>query len=95
MGSANLKNLKKTHLSIEVGVHQEGGQLGVGVVGAADAVQELRADDAPALPDAGHLAQPQVPALGLGLGADQVHALRVAAHLGCVQRRLHVLHQLR
>lgn len=39
------------------------------------------ADDAAALPDAGQRAQVNVPALLLALGADDVVALRVAAHL--------------
>lgn len=51
-----------------------------------DPVQELGPDDASTLPDARQLAQVEVPVLLHALGADDVHALRVTADLGRIQR---------
>ena len=38
-------------LALEVGIEDEGGQVRVIVIGCADAIQELGADDAAAAPD--------------------------------------------
>mmetsp|Transcript_4155 Transcript_4155/g.13384 ORF Transcript_4155/g.13384 Transcript_4155/m.13384 type:complete len:478 (+) Transcript_4155:362-1795(+) len=78
----------------ELWVHQQRGQVGVAVVRLLDAVEEDGADDAAALPDAGALAQVHAPPVLAGRLADQVHALRVGADLGRVQRLAHVVHQL-
>jgi hypothetical protein len=50
-----------------------------------DPVQELGPDDAAALPDAGQLAEVEVPALLDALGTNDIHALGVAADLGGVE----------
>jgi hypothetical protein len=48
-------------------------------------VQELGPDDAAALPDAGQLAEVEIPALLDALGTDDIHALGIAADLGGVE----------
>lgn len=62
---------------------------------AASPTPHLGADDAAALPDAGALAQVDRPPELLARLADEVHALRVGADLGGVQRLADVVHELR
>ena len=73
------------HLGSELRVDEQRSNIGAAVVCALDAVEEPRADDAAALPDARDLAQVQLPVVHLAGGTDQVHALRVRANLGGVQ----------
>ena len=82
------------HFLGELLVNEKRRELGVSVVSVLDAVQEAGANDAAALPDARHFAEVQVPALLVGLGANQVHALGVGSHLGSVQSISHVVDEL-
>src|SRR5581483_254149 len=79
---------------LEVGVEQQIGQVGAALVRLLDLVQELRADDAAALPDAAQLAEVDVPVPLVRPGADQVHALGVGADLARVEGVVDGVNQL-
>mmetsp|Transcript_932 Transcript_932/g.3085 ORF Transcript_932/g.3085 Transcript_932/m.3085 type:complete len:519 (+) Transcript_932:241-1797(+) len=81
-------------LGRELAVDEQRREVRVLVVRLLDAVEEPRADDAPALPDPSHFAEVEPPLLLRGLRADEVHALRVRANLRGVQRRADVVHEL-
>src|SRR5580658_1465500 len=69
----------------EVRVGQQRGQLGVGLVGGADPVQERGPDDAAAAPDGGDAAQVDPPVVLAAADVHHVPALRVGDQLGRVQ----------
>src|SRR5260370_875982 len=70
----------------ELLVGQQRGQLGVGLVGGADPVQELGADDAATAPDDGDLAQVEGPVVLAAADVHHVPSMRVGEQLGRVQR---------
>src|ERR1035437_3623344 len=77
----------------ELRIQQQTGQAGLTFEGAHDVIEEARANDATALPDARHLAQVNVPLPLVRPGADEAHALRIRANLGCIQGIVYGLNQ--
>src|ERR1017187_2335993 len=75
-------------------VQQQVGERGVLVKRCLDVAEEARADDAAAAPHQRNAAHVQVPALVLLRGAQQHVALRVAHHLGAVERAAHLFDEL-
>src|SRR5664280_1126640 len=77
----------------ELGIEQQIGQVGLTFEGAHDVIEEARTNDATAFPDARHLAQVDVPLPLVRPAADETHALRIRANLGCIQGVVHGLNQ--
>ena len=69
-------------------------RFGIFVEGGLDVAQEDAADDAAAAPHQRDAAHVQVPALVLLRGAQQHVTLRVADHLGAVERAANILDEL-
>mmetsp|Transcript_1080 Transcript_1080/g.2047 ORF Transcript_1080/g.2047 Transcript_1080/m.2047 type:complete len:234 (+) Transcript_1080:87-788(+) len=75
-------------------VHQQVRQSGVVDVGGLDCVEKARADDAAPFPNARALREVHPPPVLGGRRFDELHALRVGANFGRVQRGLAVFQEL-
>ena len=86
--------LSLVHLLGELGIQQQGRELGVAVIGSLDAVEEDGADDAATLPDASDLSKVELPVVVLASFADKVHSLGITADLGSVQSMSELLNEI-
>src|SRR5215469_16975849 len=70
----------------EIILQDEVGNAPFGLVGRHDPVKEAGSDDAPATPDGGDLAEPQIPGVFFGSRGHLLEALSISDDLGGVER---------